>query len=122
MLDCTALENRRQLFLIAFYDFYMRLFSALFLLHPLYHIDLLTHVPPEHCSPLEQAATVAEHLHTLLVASQNAPVAAPSQEAIFPHLHSVPSCSSPSTAHSGAPEIKRNEMFISNYDLKFFYI
>ena len=29
-----------------------------------------THVPPEHSSPLWHLATVAEHLQTLLAASQ----------------------------------------------------
>ena len=45
-------------------------FSLLDYLINLEKHHLLTHVPPEHCSPLLQAATDAEHLQILLAESQ----------------------------------------------------
>ena len=40
-----------------------------------------------HTSGLVQAATLAEHLHTLLLESQYAPCAFPTQVEAVPHLH-----------------------------------
>ena len=40
-----------------------------------------------HTSGLVQAATLAEHLHTLLLESQYAPCAFPTHDALVPHLH-----------------------------------
>ena len=75
MLDCTRLKKRIRLFLL----------NSIFPITK-YQIDLLTHVPPEHSSPLEQAGTVAEHLHTLLAASQTVPVVRPTHDEAVPHM------------------------------------
>jgi hypothetical protein len=63
-------------------------------------LHLQTHVPPEHSSPLEQAATVDEHLHTLLSASQYAPVDEPTQEEVVPHIQDPEVHDSPELLHA----------------------
>ena len=63
-------------------------------------LHLQTHVPPEHSSPLEQAGTVDEHLHTLLSASQYAPVDLPAQEDAVPHMQDPELQDSPELLHA----------------------
>ena len=48
---------------------------------------LHTQLPLVHTSGLVQAATLAEHLHTLLLESQYAPCAFPTQVEAVPHRH-----------------------------------
>ena len=66
----------------------------------LFHNYLQTHVPPEHSSPVEHLSTVAEHLHTLFVASQYVPVDCPTQEAAVPHLQTPETQVSPELLHA----------------------
>ena len=61
---------------------------------------LLTQVPPEHSNPVVHAATVSEHLQTLLGASQYVPVDNPTQEEAVPHLQEPELQVSPELVHA----------------------
>ena len=66
------------------------------------HVVATSIHPPEHCSPLEQAATDAEHLQMLLAESQYGAVEEPTHVAAVPHLQVPDWQVSPELLHAAA--------------------